>query len=398
MGRLRERLVRPFAEFVQAEATSGILLMIVALAALIWANSPGERGYFQIWQQFLTIGYGNFVLDKPIILWINDGLMAVFFFLVGLEIKREILVGELAEMRKAALPIFAALGGMAVPAAIYVFVNLGQPGVRGWGVPMATDIAFALGVLNLLGSRVPLALKVFLAAVAIVDDLGSVIVIAVFYSESIQWGALAGGLAIIGGLLVLNRVGVRSAWAYLLPGLGVWVLFLKSGIHPTIAGVLVAMTIPARAPEGQTSTLQRVEHALQPVVSYLIVPLFALANAGVSFSTGVREALGDKVGLGIAAGLLVGKPVGILGASYLAIKAGFASLPDRVGWRQMAGVGMVAGIGFTMSLFVSDLAYPDAGHLTIAKVSILCSSLVAGVVGFVILRRGRSRRLVGAAE
>lgn len=377
---LRKRLIRPFVEFFDAEASGGIVLMIAALAALLLANSPWSADYFRVWQ--INLG-------MPLILWINDGLMAVFFFLVGLEIKREILVGELASARQAALPIFAALGGMVVPALIYVAVNAGQPSARGWGVPMATDIAFALGVLNLLGKRVPLALKVFLAAVAIVDDLGAVIVIALFYSGSMQWAYLAGAAAILAALFLLNRFGVRHWAAYILPGFVLWFFFLQSGVHATIAGVLLAMTIPARSPTIPSSEmpLERIEHALQKWVGYLIMPIFAFANAGVALSGQAGAALGSAPGLGTILGLILGKPLGVCAASYLAVKTGIAELPKGVVWRQMAGVGVLAGIGFTMSLFIAELAFKDETHLVAAKVAILVASLIAGTAGFLLLRR-----------
>lgn len=344
---------------------SGIVLMATAAVALIWANSPWSAQYVSFWEPFLH--------------WINDGLMAVFFFLVGLEIKREILIGELASVQKATLPIVAALGGMLVPALIYVGLNGGGPGARGWGIPMATDIAFALGVLNLLGSRVPLALKVFLAAVAIADDIGAVAVIALFYSSNIQWGLLGLAALLVAGLFALNRMGVRNLLVYILLGLVLWFLFLKSGIHATIAGVLLATTIPR-------SRVEELEHALQPWVSYLIMPLFALANAGVSLAGGAI----DRVGMGVAAGLVIGKPIGVATASWLAVKAKIAELPEGVDWRQLLGAGVLAGIGFTMSLFISDLAFEDAAMLIEAKIAILGASVLMGLAGFAILRSSRA--------
>lgn len=433
---LKDRFLRPFAEYIKTEATSGIVLMLAAVAALIWANSPWAASYIATWQTIFSIKFGTFVLEKPILLWINDGLMAVFFFLVGLEIKREILIGELASVRKATLPIVAAIGGMVVPALIFSIFNFGGPGNKGWGIPMATDIAFALGVLNLLGSRVPLALKVFLAAVAIVDDIGAVLVIAIFYSEEIKWGLVGGGFAILAGLAVLNRLGFRNPAVYIIPGIVLWVLFLKSGIHATVAGVLLAMMIPTRVHlvpqefaeeahnaldefdkacdsrdrvlmnEDQQSAvheleqacervqmpLQRVEHALQPFVSYLIMPIFALANAGVVLSAESASSIGQPVGLGVLLGLVIGKPVGVVLAAWIAVKSGIASLPSRVGWRQMTGVGVLAGIGFTMSLFISDLAFTDVQNVEAAKIAILLASIIAGVTGYVMLRKNTRER------
>ena len=435
--RLREKFLSPFASYFNTEAASGIVLMAAAVVALIWANSPWSRAYFDLWRVNASVGVGTFAIHKPLLLWINDGLMAVFFFLVGLEIKREILIGELSSVKKAVLPIAAALGGMVVPALIYYSFNAAGEASRGWGIPMATDIAFALGVLNLLGSRVPLALKVFLAAVAIVDDIGAVLVIAVFYSESIQWILVGAGFGILFVLGMLNRAGVRNPVFYIVPGIVLWVLFLKSGVHATVAGVLLAMLIPARGhlvpsefakeahealdvfdrsstPGGERTLmnedqqsavnsleeacervqmpLQRVEHSLQPLVSFLIMPIFALANAGIVLTGESFKSLGEPVGLGVLLGLLLGKPIGVLLASWLAVKSGVAALPSRVGWRQMAGVGVIAGIGFTMSLFITDLAFRSQAQVDAAKVSIMVGSLTAGIVGFVLLRRSPRTR------
>lgn len=435
---IKDRFLRPFAEYIKNEASSGILLMIAAVVALVWANSPWSASYFATWQTVLELRLGTFALEKPILLWINDGLMAIFFFLVGLEIKREILIGELASVRKASLPLAAAIGGMVVPASIFVALNLGGEGSRGWGIPMATDIAFALGVLNLLGKRVPLALKVFLAAVAIVDDIGAVLVIAIFYSEEIKWGLVGGGFAILAGLAALNRLGFRNPAVYIIPGVVLWVLFLKSGIHATVAGVLLAMMIPTRvhlvpkqfADEAHTALtafdrasdsqdralmnedqqaavheleeacervqmpLQRVEHSLQPFVSFVIMPVFALANAGVALSSNSLGLLTEPVGMGVLFGLLIGKPVGVVLAAWIAVKLGIASLPSRVGWRQMAGVGMLAGIGFTMSLFIADLAFTNPDMVDTAKISILAASLIAGVMGYLLLLKNTRHRKV----
>ena len=432
------RFLRPFAAYAKNEAASGVFLIAAALIAIFLANSPWSQQFFDFWQIRFHISLGDIELDKPIILWINDGLMAIFFFLVGLEIKREFLVGELASPRRAALPIFAALGGMAVPAMLFALFNLGHPSIRGWGVPMATDIAFALGVLNLLGPRVPLALKVFLAAVAIVDDIGAVLVIAIFYSGEIQWHLLGFGGLVFGGLILLNRLGIRNPLAYFVPGVILWVLFLKSGVHATVAGVLVAMTIPARVhlnpsafaeearealaefEHGSTSQelavmnesqhsavheleeacervqmpLQRIEHALQPYVSFLIMPLFALANAGVLLKPDTVSALGQPTSLGILAGLILGKPIGIVLASWLAVRVGAASLPNRVRWPQMAGVGILAGIGFTMSLFIADLAFASAAQIGTAKVAIFIASLFSGAMGYWVLRSCLRKKVV----
>ncbi|HUH11615.1 MAG TPA: Na+/H+ antiporter NhaA [Longimicrobiales bacterium] len=423
-------LLRPFQRFFGLEAASGILLLLAAVVALVWANSPWSASYFHLWETHLVVGLGDFVLDKSLHHWINDGLMAVFFFVVGLEIKREVLVGELASPKAAALTVAAAVGGMAAPAAIYAVVNAGGPGSAGWGIPMATDIAFALGVLALLGSRVPLALKVFVTAIAIVDDLGAVVVIALFYTAEIWWAALGIGLVVLVLLMAVNRMGIRAPTPYVLLGIVLWVALLQSGIHATIAGVLLALTIPARrlinAPEflrqaelyvaefaedaqpGRTeptpdqrdaihslelaaehveTPLTRLEHALHPWVAFFVMPVFALANAGVSLGGDVGAVMGSPVTLGVILGLFVGKQVGILAFAWAAVRTGLATLPGSVGWRQVWGVSLLCGIGFTMSLFIASLAFADPTRLDAAKIGILAASLVSGVGGAVVLLR-----------
>jgi Na+:H+ antiporter, NhaA family len=428
-------LVRPFQRFVALESASGILLLAAAVAALVWASSPWAESYFALWRTTGTAGLGGLEVQKPLLLWINDGLMAVFFFVVGLEIKREVLLGELAAPKKAALSVAAAFGGMIVPAAIYFALNRGGPGAAGWGIPMATDIAFALGVLALLGRRVPLALKVFVTAVAIVDDLGAVLVIAVFYTEKLSIEMLAVGATFLLAMAALNRGGVRRTWPYALLGACLWLAFLKSGVHATIAGVLGAMAIPARrkidAPEflaraevllaefrddlieGQAeptedqrdavhalekaaenleTPLSRLEHALHPWVAFFVMPVFALANAGVAVAGGLGATLGSPIALGIVLGLFVGKQVGVLGAAWLAVKAGIAALPAGTTWRQVWGVSLLCGIGFTMSLFIAGLAFPDPQLLDAAKVGILAGSLISGVAGALALLGGSRKR------
>lgn len=434
----RRRLLRPVVQFIQTEVSGGIFLMVAALAAIVWANTAWSQSYFDLWKQDVTITF----LTKSLHHWINDGLMAVFFLLVGLEIKRELMLGELSSPRKAALPIAAAVGGMVVPALCFMVFNVGQPTARGWGIPMATDIAFALGVLNLLGPRIPLSLKIFLAALAIVDDLGAVLVIALFYTSDLNLSALGGGLCVLGLLFLLNWADVRKLTPYLALGAVMWVLFLKSGVHATIAGVLLAATIPARvringreyvercraaldafesgggeadnvvvsearntliqeverASEDAQMPIERLEHALHPFVTFVIVPIFAFANAGVPLMEGLRGAMQSGLGYGIAFGLVLGKPVGILLASWIAVKAKKAELPAGVGWRHILGAGMLAGIGFTMSLFIAELGLPNAEMLTVAKSSILVASLVAGIVGYASLKGvGRRRRTRAAA-
>ncbi|HSJ13908.1 MAG TPA: Na+/H+ antiporter NhaA [Longimicrobiales bacterium] len=385
------RLIRPFESFFRLEASSGILLLLAAALALAWANSPLAPQYFHLWELRYRVGLGDIALTKTLHHWINDGLMAVFFFVVGLEIKREVLVGELAVPRRAALAVAAALGGMVVPALVYAVLNAGGPGSAGWGIAMATDIAFALGVLALLGSRVPLALKVFVTAVAIVDDLGAVLVIAFFYTAQLSWLALliAGALLVV--LMLLNRAGIRAILPYAFLGVFVWMAVLESGVHATIAGVLVAMTIPATAgpaaAPGTQAPLSRLEHALHPWVAFLIMPVFALANAGVAIGGDPVAVLTTPVTLGVIMGLFVGKQIGVLGAAWLAVRLGLALLPERVRWGQMWGVSLLCGIGFTMSLFIAALAFEEGLLLDQAKVGIIAASLLAGAAGALVLIR-----------
>lgn len=438
-----QRVLSPFARFAQTESAGGIVLIAATLVAIAWANSPWAQGYHHLWETQVTLGAGDWALSYPLHYWINDGLMAVFFFLVGLEIKREFLVGELASVKRAALPIAAALGGMVVPAIIYAALNLGHAGEAGWGIPMATDIAFALGVLALLGPRIPLSLKVFLAALAIVDDLGAVLVIAVFYTDAIHWGALGLGFALLAGLVVANRMQARSPLVYTAVGLVVWVAFLKSGVHATVAGVLLAMTIPARtridtaefldrgrrildyfdvageegknvltnkrqqaaiqemenACEAAQAPLQRIEHELHNWVAFLIIPIFALANAGVHLGGNLGAAFGDRVTLGIILGLVIGKPIGITLFAWLSVRMNLADLPGGVTWRAIRGVSLLGGIGFTMSLFIAGLAFPGAPQLNEdAKIGIFVASLIAGIAGFLVLRGFRPSQAAVAAD
>jgi NhaA family Na+:H+ antiporter len=422
-----ERALRPFQEFARLEASGGIVLLFCALAAMAWANSPLAATYHQLFGTYFTVGWGEHALSKPLLLWINDGLMAVFFLVVGLEIKRELLVGELASPRRAALPIAAAAGGMLVPAAIYAAFNAGEAGARGWGIPMATDIAFSLGVLALLGRRVPLALRVFLAAFAIVDDLGAVLVIAVFYTEALSWTALGAAGTVLLLLLAANRAGVRRPLVYAVLGAALWLAVLKSGVHATVAGVLLAAAIPARARidpgqflrlsrailedvehagdpgrrqesvhelerlcEHVAAPLRRMEHGLHGWVAFLIMPLFALANAGVPLAGESSGLFRNPVGLGVILGLVAGKPLGITLASWLLVKAGLATLPPALGWRHLHGAAWLGGIGFTMSLFIAGLAFEGPPLLPVSKLAILIASLLAGVAGWAVLRTARS--------
>jgi NhaA family Na+:H+ antiporter len=386
-----DRLVRPFQEFAKLEASGGIWLIGCTVIALLWANSPWAGSYFHLWHTNLTIGFAGKLLSEPLHFWINDGLMALFFLLVGLEMKREILVGELASFRKAALPIAAALGGMIVPAGFYFAFNHGGPGVSGWGIPMATDIAFALGVLALLGDRVPTSLKVFLAALAIADDIGAVLVIAFFYTEQISWISLGVAGLFFAVLIAANRAGARHPLIYAVLGGGLWLGLLQSGIHATVAGVLLAMTIPAREGINDSaraeSPMLRFEHALVPWNKHVIMPIFALANAGVVLGTGAVRALVDPISLGVIFGLVLGKPIGIVLFSWLATRSRAAAMLDGVIWRQVVGVGLLGGIGFTMSLFIANLAFGDAPLVETAKVGILAASLISGIAGAIVLLR-----------
>lgn len=425
------RITRPFQAFAENETSGGILLLLCTVAALVWANSPWADAYAALWHTNFTVSLAGRALSHELHFWVNDLLMVVFFFVVGLEIKREILVGELSSVRQATLPIAAALGGVVVPALLYTALNAGGPGAKGWGVPMATDIAFALGVMALLGSRVPTGLKVFLTALAIVDDIAAVLVIAVFYTATISWGALALAGILIATLFTLNVLGARHPVIYALLGAALWLAVLQSGIHATIAGVALAMTIPARTridppeflrksrrildhfehsanpdrelicdEEQQASIyaleeaceqvqppLHRLEHALHPWVTFLIMPLFALANAGVALSGGISSSLTQPVTLGVIIGLLLGKPIGITLASFLAVRSGAASLPVNVSWSHIHGAAWLGGIGFTMSLFVAGLAFDSESMLTLAKVGVLAASCLAGIIGSALLMR-----------
>ncbi|HHL39662.1 MAG TPA: Na+/H+ antiporter NhaA [Deltaproteobacteria bacterium] len=438
-------ILKPFQKFFRTEASGGILLMAAAAAAMAAANSPFGDAYRHLWEITAGVSIASFRLEQTLHHWINDGLMSVFFFLVGLEIKREVLVGELRSVSRASLPLAAALGGMVVPAALYLLLNFGGEGARGWGVPMSTDIAFALGALALLGRSVPPALLVFLTALAIVDDLGAILVIALFYTEQLSVGALAAALFILALSYIINRMGVRRTLPYVLLGFALWLMLLKSGIHATVAGVLLAMTIPATVTirhnefvnvmerqlgyltgndrgvnvcpveldhDGRQALfrsleeachraqppLERIEQSLHPWVVYVIMPLFAFANAGVAVDTGALwTAFTDPVFLGVTAGLVIGKQAGVFAFSYGAVRLGLATLPTGVDWRHIYGVGLLSGIGFTMSLFVGNLAFTDPELLATVKLAVIISSIAAGTAGFGFLwfvtgRKGRGRR------
>ncbi len=423
-------ILEPFVRFARMEAAGGILLLTSTAAALVWANSPWAPSYDALWHIPLSFGFGRYLLAQDLHHWINDGLMCIFFFFVGLEIKREALSGELSSIRRAALPFAAALGGVVVPALIFVAFNYGTEDLHGWAVPMATDIAFALGVLALLGNRVPIALKIFVTALAIVDDIVAVLIIAVFYTDQISFRSLIAGLIGVAISYLGNRLGIRRPLFYALIGIIVWFATLKSGIHATIAGILLAFTIPTEtfldvstflkrsAPlldqikscssepadigshdcqgaahqlEQQSELLQqplyRIEHLLQPWVTFLIMPVFALANAGVHLAGNSGAALHSPVTLGVALGLLIGKPIGISLFSWVSVKTGLAAKPDDVRWPQLIGASALCGIGFTMSLFVANLAFGISPALDLSKIGTLSASLVSGILGSVILRR-----------
>ncbi|HEV2504818.1 MAG TPA: Na+/H+ antiporter NhaA [Mesorhizobium sp.] len=378
------RPISVFREFLDGEAAGGIILIAAAALALIVANSPLAETYFAALHAYLG--------PLSVLHWVNDALMAVFFLLVGLEIKREVLDGQLSTWPRRMLPGIAAAGGMVVPALVYIAINRDNAAaLPGWAIPTATDIAFALGVLSLLGNRVPASLKVFLTALAIIDDLGAVIIIALFYTSGLSLAYLAAALAVIVVLIVLNRMGVLSLVPYLVLGAVLWVLVLKSGVHATLAGVALALTIPLRATPGiahdlEHSPLHRLEHALHRFVPLIIIPIFGFANAGVSLAGFTPATLVEPLTLGVATGLVVGKLVGVLGASALAIKLGLADLPARAGWMQMTGIALLCGIGFTMSLFIGLLAFADNPALQDAvKVGILAGSLVAALAGAALL-------------
>ncbi len=380
------RLVRPLQEFLATETAGGVLLLAAAAAAIAWANAPFGDTYFDFWAARISINLGAIAIDEALVSWVNDALMAVFFFVVGLEIKRELTRGELAERRKAALPTIAAIGGMLAPALIFLSINLGGDGERGWGIPMATDIAFAVGVLTLAGARVPLSLKVFLLALAIVDDLGAIAVIALFYTDDLALPWLAAAIALFAMTYVLARLGVRHIFIFAAIGLVAWLAVYESGIHATIAGVMMGLLIPSGDSGGEASVLTRLEHLLHPWTSFVIVPIFALANAGIVLDGGIaRDAASSPVSLGVALGLMLGKPIGIVLFAFAAVKLGVASLPDGVRWPQVAAVGMVAGIGFTVSLFITPLAFSDTGLVDEAKLGVLAGSTLIGVAGLVAL-------------
>ncbi|QGT99024.1 Na+/H+ antiporter NhaA type [Candidatus Syntrophocurvum alkaliphilum] len=421
-----KKLMQLIKKIFDTKILSSQLLLLATIIALVWANTTYASTYFALWQTEVSFQFGNFVLTDTLGHWINDGLMVIFFFVIGLEIKREIMIGELSTVKKAGFPIAAAIGGMVVPALIFVVLNIGTEGLRGWGIPMATDIAFALGILMALGTRIPLALKVFLLALAIVDDMGAILVIAFFYTEQISINSLLFCSVVLFMSLLLNRLQVRKTYPYVILGIILWLAFLQSGVHATLAGVLLAFTIPAKArfsvnefkcetekiinnfsdkefiimcDESQTKALhklqntvdnteaplQRMEHILHPIAVFFIVPLFALANAGVTFIGVEGVTIFNNISLGIILGLFFGKQIGVTLFSWIAVKLGWANLPSDVTWTQVWGVSCLAGVGFTMSLFITNLAYTTPLYLEQAKIGILTGSLMSAILGIVLL-------------
>jgi NhaA family Na+:H+ antiporter len=424
-------LLNPINRFINNSTTSGIVLFASTILALILANSPLKETYHHFWENTFTIGFSDFIISKSLHHWINDGLMSVFFFVIGLELKREVIAGGLSKPKDAILPIFAGLGGMVVPALIFLLWNSTGEASNGWGIPMATDIAFALGIVYLLGDRVPTSLKIFLTALAIADDLGAVLIIAFFYTSDISSMSLLAGSGFLTVLIMANILGVRNTVFYGLIGIGgLWLAFLLSGIHATIAGVLAALTIPAKvkieddhfinkindlihkfkrsAPNNVSlvtpdqlhilddirhyskaamTPLQRLEHGMHPLVGFVVMPIFALANAGITFSSTFFADMSSNISLGVIFGLILGKFIGIVGFSKIAIKLKLATLPANVNWKHIYGVAMLAGIGFTMSLFISELAFTDLSYIIQAKIGIFIASLFCGIGGYLILRK-----------
>jgi NhaA family Na+:H+ antiporter len=374
-------------EFIKLETSGGVVLMIAAIFAMIIANTPLSANYDLILGTYIKVGIGNFEIAKPAILWINDGLMAIFFFLVGLEIKREVLAGELSSFDKAILPIMAAIGGMAVPGIIFAIINWGTPeNLNGWAIPTATDIAFALGILALIGSRAPIALKIFLLAIAIIDDLGAIVIIAIFYTSELSINALAISMLGFAAAVVLNRIGIQRTAPYLLVGIVMWVFVLKSGVHATLAGVLIAFTIPLKTKNEDEALLYKMEHGLHPWVAFLILPVFAFANAGVNFTgIGIDDLL-QPLTLGIAVGLFLGKQIGVFLATWIGVKSGIARLPENVSWKHVYGVACLTGVGFTMSLFIGSLAFTTADVMNAVRLGVVLGSVLSGLFGYVLLK------------
>jgi len=376
--------IKPFKDFFRSEQIGGVILIVCVIVSLAIANSNLGAAFENLLSTKIGFSSSAIALEYSVSLWINDGLMAIFFLLVGLEIKREIIEGELSSPQKAAMPIFAALGGMIVPASIYSLINSNTPTIHGWGIPMATDIAFALGVISLLGKRVPSSLKIFLAALAIADDLGAIFVIAIFYTNELHWMQLLYSAGIFIVLIILNRFGVKKLIYYIIPGIFLWYFVHHSGIHATIAGVLLALTIPTNTVKDE-SPLEKLEHLLVRPVNFLIMPIFALANTNIRFENNMIDGLSSPLGLGIICGLALGKPIGVSLFSWLSVKLGMAKLPSKANWKHIFGLGLLAGIGFTMSVFIALLSFSTIEYQIQAKFAIIVSSILAGIFGYVFL-------------
>jgi len=376
-----------FREFFESEKTGGLVLVFCTGVSLLIANSSWGDGWLHFWHSHVDLSVGAVPLDYSVEHWVNDGLMAVFFLLVGLEIEREIYIGELADLRNALLPVIAAAGGMLIPAAFHFFFNHGRPEQAGFGIPMATDIAFALGVLSLLGNRIPGSVKIFLTALAIIDDLGAILVIAIFYTTHLALGWLAAALGILLLLMVFNKLKINNLVFYILPGILLWYCMFRSGIHATLSGVLLAIVIPFRRQHSTSNPSYRLQHFLHKPVAFIILPLFALANTGILLAPGWPQTLLSANSLGIAIGLVLGKPLGILLCCWLAIRIGWCRLPEDMTFRHLIGSGLLAGIGFTMSIFITNLAFSDETHIQNSKIAILTASLLASLLGLIGLSR-----------
>ena len=374
-----------FKEFLSNEQSSGIVLIIATIISLLIANSGIGSSYIEFWQTKVGTNAGGLYLNLSVEHWVNDALMAIFFLLIGLEVEREIYIGELSDLRNAMLPIFAAIGGMVVPAAFHYWFNAGTPTQGGFGIPMATDIAFALGVLALLGDRVPMSLKIFLTALAIIDDLGAILIIALFYVGDFSATYFGLSMAVFVLLLVFNRTGVTRLWFYFIPGVFMWYFMLRSGVHATLAGVLLAFAIPFGKGD-KHSPSYHLQHLLHKPVAFVIMPIFALANTGIILSGNWFSGLGSDNSLGVMSGLLIGKPIGVVLMSWIAVAFGISKLPPSIQWRHIIGTGFLAGIGFTMSIFITLLAFDNAATVQMSKITVLLTSLLAGVAGFLILR------------
>jgi NhaA family Na+:H+ antiporter len=425
-----DKIIAPVSRFIHLEYTSGVVLLLSVIVAIFWANSSFSESYHHVWETPLSVGFGNYIFNQPLHIWINDCLMAIFFFVIGLELKREFMDGELSTLKKASLPMFAALGGMVVPALLYFILNQGTDAEHGWGIPMATDIAFALALLSIAGKHIPVGVKVFLSALAVADDLGAVLVIAFFYTADLNFIPLAIAGLVLVFMMLGNLMGIRSSAFYLVMGAGVWMGFLLSGVHATIAGVLTAFTIPATVkinelvyaskiksllvvfekeiPRNSTLTtpeqlttieeikslsgaaetpLQKIEYTLHPYVAFIIMPLFALANAGMVIGADFFTAIINPVSMGVIIGLIAGKFVGILLFTWVMVKFKVAKLPYQSNWNHITGVALLAGVGFTMSLFISNLAFTDPYMINQAKYGILLASIIAGILGTMVLKR-----------